>query len=1300
PRDFYNISRNPWIDLGACQYDPAGIAGKRIFQWGVHGGLYAATQDANLDANGAAADYNYGARGFMAVSPNAPNYSKSILRFPSFTGASSNLQVPTNAHVDSAFLYLNNIQAATGDIEIYRVLRDWVEGTGTGSTSQANSVSYNSAKHGSVAWNTAGLAGLSDAMPVVDTVLTNPVAGWNRMSITALVQDWVSGVTNNGVLLADRAAPSLNLLPEFFTKDTSLKLNRPKLEVYFDTDTVTVVKQSGTSPLSETGDNYLNEASQANNYGASTDLYLNSTASTRKHPLLTWYDLIGTNPNQVPSNAAVQKSELVLYRSNTTAGLDANESKVFDVRQYWQAGSNSDASGMANWTTGQTGVTWNVAGAASAPSVNSNSMGTGNDASVVQGAPITWRCDTAAKHNVMGDAWGFAVLPVSGAIGSDIGFYSVNGTSTVSAFYNPKLKVTYAGTPGGTGTAPWKKPALPLLKLYSRVTGPQTTVAFREGDANGFGTTDDVWLSKNAPTTNQNGDGYLRTADTAYAYAMRTLIKFTNFIGSGNGQVPTGSLIDTAYIRLVEYQAGIPTTTLFNVYVVNESWTEATTTWNTRDGSTAWGNGGARGPTSSSLMYPRITLPGPLGWWDTVSVPVTAMVQRWVNGSANNGVMMEALNLISTDNSVLTSEDGTADRRPQLVVKYRKKEQVETQNIGKGATENSYFSRLDTLKNQFFLSFNLRTDSTDGMMNQWRTAATGAGQQVKLAQELLPPSPVHANLFNVIRRTTTSDSGAYSDSVRYVAATSEAVSYTVAESTTTRLVYRINPRTVYDQTATRRDATVATEFTVYPTGQVFVWDSAYTTGSGATAHTYAAQFAARVGSAGYTATSATNYWGGACSTFCANNLDTIHDFVGTVLTYKKTGVAVSTPFSSVTAYTGANSNGFYLSAANDDPWNGTLGTSYQQAFYVDFSQDNVRRDSLEKMAMDKRSPARMGGWRSGGSTKTDAGGDLNTDGFNEREGCYELTCGGNNTVFFWFNIDSVRTRYYPVFKMNSYTGATAPTRVMIISADERVVDTCYASRGDVNISLLSGNRVIFQLNRVISGPCIIFCAHDNNLAVEMSRFFGTSDSGACRLNWVTESESENKGFRLLRRVSPRDVNVTAKKFAAGDTLFNVFTDYTKSEALKGHLTKASRTDYAFTDERVELGRTYEYALEAVDISGNTQRYPETVTLTVDQRFAFELMQNFPNPFNPTTVIRYMVPGTFSSRKAIPVRLLIYNIRGQLVKNLVQDEKTPSAYSVIWNGKANNGRLVASGVYLYRIEVNNKLVKTKKMVIVK
>ncbi|HRX76714.1 MAG TPA: FlgD immunoglobulin-like domain containing protein, partial [Candidatus Cloacimonadota bacterium] len=88
-----------------------------------------------------------------------------------------------------------------------------------------------------------------------------------------------------------------------------------------------------------------------------------------------------------------------------------------------------------------------------------------------------------------------------------------------------------------------------------------------------------------------------------------------------------------------------------------------------------------------------------------------------------------------------------------------------------------------------------------------------------------------------------------------------------------------------------------------------------------------------------------------------------------------------------------------------------------------------------------------------------------------------------------------------------------------------------------------------------------------------------------------------------------------------------------------------------------------------------------------------LKGNFPNPFNPTTTIR------FSMKEAGAVKVMVYNLKGQLVKNLVDTELSSGNHQIVWDGRDDRGSSVASGIYLYRMESSN-FTATNKMMLMK
>ncbi len=90
---------------------------------------------------------------------------------------------------------------------------------------------------------------------------------------------------------------------------------------------------------------------------------------------------------------------------------------------------------------------------------------------------------------------------------------------------------------------------------------------------------------------------------------------------------------------------------------------------------------------------------------------------------------------------------------------------------------------------------------------------------------------------------------------------------------------------------------------------------------------------------------------------------------------------------------------------------------------------------------------------------------------------------------------------------------------------------------------------------------------------------------------------------------------------------------------------------------------------------------------------YELGQNYPNPFNPSTTIDYSVPVRCH------VNISVFNLLGQKVVSLVDEQKSAGSYSVTWNGRDDNNQQAATGVYFYRLQVEDRLL-TKKMLLLK
>ena len=90
---------------------------------------------------------------------------------------------------------------------------------------------------------------------------------------------------------------------------------------------------------------------------------------------------------------------------------------------------------------------------------------------------------------------------------------------------------------------------------------------------------------------------------------------------------------------------------------------------------------------------------------------------------------------------------------------------------------------------------------------------------------------------------------------------------------------------------------------------------------------------------------------------------------------------------------------------------------------------------------------------------------------------------------------------------------------------------------------------------------------------------------------------------------------------------------------------------------------------------------------------FTLFQNFPNPFNPSTTVRFSVP------EQSPVKITIFNLLGQKIITLVDKVYEPGYHTVVWTGTDRQNQPVASGIFFYKFSAGDE-VEIKKMVLLK
>jgi len=178
----------------------------------------------------------------------------------------------------------------------------------------------------------------------------------------------------------------------------------------------------------------------------------------------------------------------------------------------------------------------------------------------------------------------------------------------------------------------------------------------------------------------------------------------------------------------------------------------------------------------------------------------------------------------------------------------------------------------------------------------------------------------------------------------------------------------------------------------------------------------------------------------------------------------------------------------------------------------------------------------------------------------------------------------------------------------------------------------------------------------------------TPDFRSVRLNWLTPASAIPLGYKVYR----------------------------DGEAITGMLTALY-----YQDDDVTNGVEYTYYVTAVYADG-LEVASEPVTAVpgagaeLDEAsvvYVTALGGNYPNPFNPETVI------SFSLGRSGFVNIDVYNVRGQRVRALVSEVYEAGVHSMVWNGCADDGRSVGSGVYFYRM-VSGDYVGVKKMLLLK
>ncbi|HDR04407.1 MAG TPA: T9SS type A sorting domain-containing protein [Candidatus Marinimicrobia bacterium] len=234
-------------------------------------------------------------------------------------------------------------------------------------------------------------------------------------------------------------------------------------------------------------------------------------------------------------------------------------------------------------------------------------------------------------------------------------------------------------------------------------------------------------------------------------------------------------------------------------------------------------------------------------------------------------------------------------------------------------------------------------------------------------------------------------------------------------------------------------------------------------------------------------------------------------------------------------------------------------------------------------------------------------------------------------------------------------------------------------------------------------------AVDQSLPVTLASFTGKATKAGMVLEWETSAEIENFGFVIYRREenSPQpplrggvksESDYSTNSPSLEGTRGVLLALYITDNALVGQGSVTKSTKYSFTDTKVEAGKSYVYTLSDVDFSGKETKLAEAkIKIKVEAEGAiladnYILRPVYPNPFNAS----FTVP--FSLTKAMNVKISLYNIAGQRVMTILENNLNAGEYSYQVN--ADN---LGSGVYFVNVEIGSSTYfrhHTQKIVLMK
>jgi len=242
----------------------------------------------------------------------------------------------------------------------------------------------------------------------------------------------------------------------------------------------------------------------------------------------------------------------------------------------------------------------------------------------------------------------------------------------------------------------------------------------------------------------------------------------------------------------------------------------------------------------------------------------------------------------------------------------------------------------------------------------------------------------------------------------------------------------------------------------------------------------------------------------------------------------------------------------------------------------------------------------------------------------------------------------------------------------------------FGSAMGITQRLPGGNTLIGWGN---SNPNVTEVRPDGSKAFELTFDAGAFSYRAFRLDWEDAISPTDSWYEIQNDYVLLHFDTTG---AGPITHYNVYADTTDGAM--------ARVDSVTTSpvllDMLTRDKLYRIGVSAVLEGGYETGFGETVTTyTPALPEPYTLAQNQPNPFNPSTTIPFGLP------RDTHVKIVIYDVRGAMVRNLLDEDMRQGKRSVVWDGTDDRGQSVASGVYFYRLSTES-FMDSKKMVLVK